>query len=53
MAVKFESVSGSYDKSVEDSSKQDKSKFSNPITKPTDNKWTDHTSINKPKDSGD
>lgn len=53
MANKHTSESGSYDKSVEDSSHQDSKKFSNPIAKPKDDLWTDKTSINKPKDSAD
>lgn len=53
MATKFVSESGSYDKSVEDSNHQASNKFSNPITKPSDDRWSDKTSINKPKDSAD
>ena len=53
MANKHMSESGSYTKTVEDSSHQESSKFSNPIAKPKDDMWTDKTSINTPKDSAD
>lgn len=54
MAIKFEGSKGSYDKSVPDSGEgQSKSKFSNPITKPTDNLKKPSQSINKPVDEQD
>lgn len=54
MAIDFKSVSGSYDKSVDDSGDdQSDAKFSNPIQKPTDNFPKPSSSINEPKDSGD
>lgn len=54
MAIDFKSQSGSYDKSVDDSGDgQSKSKFSNPIQKPTDDLKKPSSSINAPKDSGD
>lgn len=45
MATKFTSVSGSYDKSVEDSSHQASNKFTKSINPPTDNR-------KKPTDKG-
>jgi hypothetical protein len=54
MAVDHKSVSGSYDKSVPDSGDgQSKSKFSNPINKPTDDLPKPSQSVNQPKDSKD
>jgi len=54
MAIAYTSSSGSYDKSVPDSGDgQSKSKFSNPIQKPTDNLPKPSQSINTPKDSKD
>lgn len=51
MAVKHESISGSYDKTVEDSSHQSKEKFSNPVNKPKDDLPKPHSTVNEPKDS--
>jgi hypothetical protein len=54
MAVKHTGVSGSYDKSVPDSGEeQSKAKFSNPISKPTDNFEKPSQKANEPKDSKD
>jgi hypothetical protein len=53
MATKFESVSGSYDKTVEDSSHQDSKKFTKTYGKPTDDLSKPSQSANKPKDSKD
>ena len=52
MAVKFVNESGTYDKTVEDSSHQDKSKFSNPVAAPKDELWKGKNAINKPQESG-
>lgn len=54
MAVKHVNVGGSYDKKVEDSGDgQSKAKFSNPISKPTDNLKKPSQSVNPPIDSKD
>jgi hypothetical protein len=56
MATKMTGVSGSYDKSTHDSgdgsqggSAQSKSKFSNPIQKPTDDRKKPSQKANEPK----
>jgi hypothetical protein len=53
MAVEHKSISGSYDKKVEDSSHQASNKFGNPINKPTDDLPKPSQKANMPKDSKD
>lgn len=54
MAVDFKGISGSYDKSVDDGGDdQSKSKFSNPIHKPTDDFKKPSQSVNEPTDDQD